>query len=78
MRCSRHLAQAVPGVGFHPLGADDLGRDVFARTVSGARTSVLVMFAGVALCGAIGLATGAMAATLGGWGRRAVLMPRSS
>ena len=49
------------------LGADSLGRDVFARLVYGARTSLGV--AGLATLGAllIGLLVGGIAGSLGGW-----------
>jgi peptide/nickel transport system permease protein len=52
--------------GAHPMGTDDLGRDVFARVASGARISLLfaliVAFSGAIVGGLIGL----LAGTLGG------------
>src|SRR5580765_4148698 len=40
--------------GAHPFGVDGLGRDVLARTVYGARVSLLVGIAGTAFAVAIG------------------------
>ncbi len=61
---SLHL---VRGEGFHPLGTDDLGRDVLARLLAGANTSLLVVITGVCLCALIGLVLGSLAGILGGW-----------
>ena len=57
----------------HPLGTDDLGRDILLRLLHGARVSLAVAFS-VAL-GATGLGTaiGLLAAWAGGW-TEAVLM----
>lgn len=54
-----------PSVG-HPLGLDELGRDVLARLLSGARVSVLVGLAVVGVAGTIGTLLGAAAGALGG------------
>lgn len=51
-----------PG-GAHWLGTDELGRDVLARVIHGARVSLFVGFASVALCLLLGVLLGA----LGGW-----------
>jgi peptide/nickel transport system permease protein len=61
----------IPPLGFggtieHPLGTDQVGRDVLARIVRGARVSAMVGVATVALAGAIGLAAGFIAAYVGG------------
>ena len=60
---SVHLAG---GAGLHPLGTDDLGRDVLARLLAGAHTSLIVVLAGVCIYAVIGLAIGALAGLLGG------------
>jgi peptide/nickel transport system permease protein len=47
----------------HPLGTDGLGRDVLARLVAGARTSLALGAAATAVAGVIGVALGILA----GW-----------
>ena len=42
----------------HPLGTDELGRDVLSRLMGGARTTVLIGLAGVLLAGAVGTVLG--------------------
>ena len=66
------LRTAPPAVGldeasFHPLGTDQLGRDIFTRVIYGARISIFVGFAVVALGGAIGAAVGIVAGYRRGW-----------
>ena len=51
----------------HPLGTDKLGRDILSRTLYGARISLAVGFATVALSLAIGLVVGSLAGYIGGW-----------
>jgi len=51
----------------YPLGTDDLGRDVLARIMYGARISLLVGFVAVGLAAAIGTLFGALAGYYGGW-----------
>lgn len=50
----------------HPLGTDDLGRDVLAGIVHGARTSLAVGFAAAGLSLVVALLVGATAAMRGG------------
>ncbi|MCL2568011.1 MAG: ABC transporter permease [Oscillospiraceae bacterium] len=51
----------------HPLGTDHLGRDVFARVLDGAGTTLLVAL-GTVLIGAVGgLLVGAVTGYYGGW-----------
>ena len=61
---STHL---ISGSGYHPLGTDELGRDVFSRVLSGSRTSLLIVSVGILIYLMIGLAVGALAGTAGGW-----------
>ena len=51
----------------HPLGFDELGRDVLARLLLGARISLLVGLCVVSLSAVIGTAIGAVAGYAGGW-----------
>ncbi|HEX5691092.1 MAG TPA: ABC transporter permease, partial [Roseiflexaceae bacterium] len=51
----------------HLLGTDKLGRDILSRTLHGARISLAVGFATVALSLAIGLLVGSLAGYFGGW-----------
>jgi peptide/nickel transport system permease protein len=51
----------------HPLGLDELGRDILARLVIGARISLLVGVAVVAVSATVGLVIGALAGYAGGW-----------
>jgi peptide/nickel transport system permease protein len=55
-----------PGHG-HLLGTDQSGRDVWARVVYGARTSLTVGFGAVALYVLIGIVLGTLAGYFGGW-----------
>jgi ABC-type dipeptide/oligopeptide/nickel transport system permease subunit len=45
----------------HPFGCDDTGRDVLARAVRGARTTIGASLVGVALAALVGTALGALA-----------------
>lgn len=51
----------------HPLGTDDLGRDVLTRILYGARISLLVGFVAVGIASVIGVCAGAIAGFYGGW-----------
>jgi peptide/nickel transport system permease protein len=55
-----------PPAALHPLGQDKLGRDVFARTLAGARVSLAVALATVSVSVVIGILVGAAAGFLGG------------
>src|SRR5207247_11464702 len=62
---------AAPLAG-HALGHDSLGRDVLARVLHGARISLAVGTAVVALSLLVGVTLGAAAGYLGGWFDEAV------
>ena len=51
----------------HPLGTDDLGRDELVRLMFGARYTLLLGFAAVAIGLAIGVPAGAVSGYFGGW-----------
>jgi peptide/nickel transport system permease protein len=62
----RHLVSA-PGTALHLWGTDELGRDVMARALAGAWTSLVIVALGMAVYSLIGLAVGAAAGLAGGW-----------
>ena len=51
----------------HPLGRDDLGRDILSRIIYGARTSLQIGVMSVGFAIVIGAVVGAIAGYLGGW-----------
>jgi len=60
----RALLQAPSAA--HPLGADDLGRDVLTRTLYGGRLSLAVSLTSVLLAVAVGVPLGLLAGYVGG------------
>ncbi len=63
----------LPPSAAHPLGTDQLSRDVLARLASGARISLAVALLSVALAMTIGTLVGLTAGYAGGWAE-AILM----
>lgn len=51
----------------HWFGLDELGRDILARVLSGARISLLVALVVVCISATVGIAVGAVAGYCGGW-----------
>jgi peptide/nickel transport system permease protein len=51
----------------HPFGVDDLGRDILARTIYGARVSLEVAFISTGIAVLVGVTIGTLAGFLGGW-----------
>ncbi|HUR35162.1 MAG TPA: ABC transporter permease [Vicinamibacterales bacterium] len=59
------LRLAAPSL-VHPFGLDELGRDILARVLAGARISFLVGFTVVIVSSAVGIVLGAVAGYFGG------------
>ena len=51
----------------HPLGVDDLGRDLLSRIIHGARVSIFVGLSTVTIAGILGVAMGIAAGFYRGW-----------
>lgn len=60
-------AWADGGSWAHPLGTDNLGRDILSRIIAGTRISVIVAFWAIVLSGALGTLIGMIAGYFGGW-----------
>lgn len=61
------MLKAPQGIGSaHPLGTDNLGRDILSRVIHGSRVSLLVAFAVVFVSGFIGVTLGAVSGYFGG------------
>jgi peptide/nickel transport system permease protein len=54
------------GTWSHPLGTDDLGRDILSRVIEGARVALAVSIAVVVIAGLIGMAVALIAGYRGG------------
>lgn len=66
LRLADPMAQGPDGSVFL-LGSDALGRDVFSRLLYGARVSLLVGIAAIAVGGTIGILAGLLSGYFGGW-----------
>ncbi|MBL4757553.1 MAG: ABC transporter permease [Rhizobiales bacterium] len=51
----------------HPLGTDNLGRDILSRIMAGTRVTVVVTFYAIIFSGGIGALLGMVAGYFGGW-----------
>ncbi|GGO25606.1 cytochrome c550 [Microbispora rosea subsp. aerata] len=69
-----HPAESLlPPSGAHWFGTDQVGRDVFSRVLFGARTSLLIAVAVLAVSGAVGVVLGVVAGYAGGWVRDVIM-----
>src|SRR5262245_9333613 len=57
----------------HVFGTDHLGRDVLSRVIWGARVSLVIGFAAVAVGGIVGASFGILAGYRGGWADSAIM-----
>ncbi len=65
---SQELARRLEGPSLaHPFGLDELGRDILARLLSGARISLLVGIAVVSVSASVGMLLGSIAGYFGGY-----------
>ena len=63
-----HLEQALESPSAsHPMGTDQLGRDLLSRMLYGARISLMVGFVAIGLATVVGVLIGGIAGYLGGW-----------
>ncbi|MBX6384320.1 MAG: ABC transporter permease [Microbispora sp.] len=67
------LEALLPPSGAHWFGTDQVGRDVFSRVLFGARTSLLIAVAVLAISGVIGVVLGVVAGYAGGWARDVIM-----
>ena len=61
------LARLAGPSPLHPLGTDELGRDVLQRLCAGGRVSLAIGFAAALAAAALGTLVGLVAGYLGGW-----------
>ncbi|MBL0714649.1 MAG: ABC transporter permease [Desulfosarcina sp.] len=67
LRAAKHPpAWAEKGDISHPLGTDNLGRDILSRIIYGSRVSLTVGFFGVLIAGSLGMMIGLVSGYIGG------------
>ena len=63
-----HIRESMEGPSAkHIMGTDETGRDIYSRTLHGARISLSVGFVGILIALIIGLTLGALSGYYGGW-----------
>ncbi|GHJ39350.1 ABC transporter permease [Streptomyces sp. TS71-3] len=69
----RPPAWQAGGSGAHPLGTDQLGRDMLSRVIYGTRVSLLVGAGAALLAGVLGTVIGLASGYFGGWPDRVLM-----
>ena len=64
---------SLSGPGDFPLGADQIGRDILSRIITGSRVTLLVAATAVLLGATIGVSLGLVAGYFGGWNERIIM-----
>ena len=64
---------SLSGPGEFPLGADQIGRDILSRIITGSRVTLLVAATAVLLGATIGVSLGLVAGYFGGWNERIIM-----
>lgn len=59
--------------GAHPLGTDEIGRDVLSRVIHGSRSTLMIGAVAVVCGGIVGVALGIIAGWFGGWTDRILM-----
>ncbi len=72
MRSTCSTASPGPSL-LHPLGTDELGRDVLLRLLAGGRVSLTIGIAAALAAAALGTLVGLVAGYLGGWTDRLLM-----
>lgn len=61
------------GLGAHPFGTDQLGRDILSRIVTGSRVTLTIAGSAVIIGGIVGVFLGLVAGYFGGWSDRLLM-----
>lgn len=72
---ARMLAPTISwaGLGAHPFGTDQLGRDILSRIIAGSRVTLTIAGSAVILGGIVGVFLGLVAGYFGGWSDRILM-----
>ena len=73
LKTGEFVTVETPGTWEHPLGTDDMGRDMLAMLVSGARVSLQVGLIATLIAIFLGTIIGVSSAYLGGWADNALM-----